>query len=56
MTPPACDVEALVRAVVGLGQFFLDHRHLIDDIEINPLIVLPVGEGVRAVDTRIVKR
>ncbi len=49
---PACDVEALARAVKGLGDYFLDHRHLLDDIEINPIIVLPKGEGVRAVDIR----
>lgn len=53
---PAADVDALVRAVVGLGDFFLDHRHLIDDIEINPIIVLPEGQGARAVDTRVVRR
>ncbi len=53
---PAADIDALVRAVVGLGDFFLVHRHLIDDIEINPIIVLPRGEGVRAVDTRVVRR
>jgi len=53
---PAADVDALVRAVVGLGDFFLDHRHLIDDIEINPLIVLPKGDGARAVDTRVLPR
>jgi acetyltransferase len=49
---PACDVEALVKAICGLSEFYLDHRHLAADLEINPLIVLPEGEGVRAVDVR----
>ena len=49
---PACDVEALVKAICGLSDFYLDHRHLVADLEINPLIVLPEGEGVRAVDVR----
>ncbi len=53
---PAADVDALVRAVVGLGDFFLDHRHVIDDIEINPIIVAPKGEGARAVDVRVLRR
>ena len=53
---PRADIDALVAAVVGLGDFFLDHRHLIDDIEINPIIVTPAGRGVRAVDIRVVAR
>jgi acyl-CoA synthetase (NDP forming) len=50
------DTEALVKAVVGLGDVFLDHRHLLDDLEVNPLIVRPKGKGVAAVDVRPVKR
>jgi acetate---CoA ligase (ADP-forming) len=49
--PPA-DLDALVAAVCGLSAFYLDHRHLLSDIEINPLVVLPNGAGVRAVDVR----
>jgi succinyl-CoA synthetase beta subunit len=52
--PPA-DVEALVAAICGLSDFYLDHRHLLSDIEINPLIVGPQGMGVRAVDVRTVR-
>ncbi|MCC6887019.1 MAG: acetate--CoA ligase family protein [Hyphomicrobiales bacterium] len=50
---PAADVEALIKAICGLSEFYLDHRHLISDIEINPLIVRP--GGVRAVDVRLVR-
>ncbi len=50
--PPA-DIEALVQAICGLSDFYLDHRHLLSDLEINPLIVRP--DGVRAVDVRIVR-
>ena len=49
---PASDVDALVKAICGLSDFYLDHRHLLSDLEVNPLIVLPKGEGVRAVDVR----
>jgi succinyl-CoA synthetase beta subunit len=46
------DMDALVSAVVGLGQVYLDHRHLLADLEVNPLIVRPEGRGVAAVDVR----
>ena len=49
---PAADVDALVRAICGLSAFYIEHRHLLSDLEINPLIVLPRGNGVRAVDVR----
>src|SRR5215217_7011338 len=49
---PAGDIDALVRAICGLSDFFLHHRHLLSDLEINPLMVLARGEGVRAVDVR----
>jgi len=50
---PAADTEALVTAICGLSDFYLDHRHLLSELEINPLIVLPEGKGVRAVDVRM---
>jgi acetyltransferase len=52
---PAADVDALVAAICGLSTFYLDHRHLLSDLEINPLIVRPKGDGVRAVDVRLVR-
>jgi acetyltransferase len=53
---PAADVDALVKAVVGLGRVYLDHRHLLADLEVNPLIVRERGAGVAAVDVRPVRR
>jgi acyl-CoA synthetase (NDP forming) len=50
---PAADLDALVTAICGLSDFYLDHRHLMTDFEVNPLIVLRQGEGVRAVDVRV---
>ncbi len=50
------DVDALVKAVVGLGRVFLDHRGHLADLEVNPLIVRPAGQGVAAVDVRPVRR
>jgi succinyl-CoA synthetase beta subunit len=53
---PARDTEAVVRAMIGLSQLFLDHRPWLSDLEINPLIVLGNNEGARAVDVRAVRR
>ncbi len=52
---PPRDVDALVAAILGLAQLFLDHRDAISDIEVNPLMVGPQGAGVRAVDVRIIR-
>jgi acetate---CoA ligase (ADP-forming) len=49
---PARDIKALVAAMVGLSALFLDHREYLADLEVNPLIVGGIGEGVRAVDVR----
>jgi len=46
------DMEALVRAICGLSDFYIDHRYALSDLEVNPLIVLDEGKGVRAVDIR----
>ena len=51
--PPA-DREALETAVAALARFFLDHRDEIADIEINPLMVRPDGQGAVAVDVRVI--
>lgn len=51
---PARDVDALVGAVLGLSRLFLDHRSSVSDIEVNPLVVGADGQGVRAVDVRVV--
>ena len=53
--PPA-DVDALVAAICTLSEFYLDHRTWLADLEINPLMVLENGNGVRAVDIRPIPR
>ena len=52
---PAADTDALVAAICGLSEFYLDHRTHLSDLEINPLIVLSNGQGVRAVDVRMAR-
>jgi len=53
---PARDVDALVTAIRGLSDLYMDHRQHLVDLEVNPLIVGAAGEGVRAVDVRPVWR
>ena len=50
---PRADVEALAAAIVALSRLALDFRGEVDEIEFNPLMVLPEGQGVLAVDTLI---
>lgn len=49
---PARDVDALSENITALCGFFLDHREVLSEIEINPLMVLEKGKGVRAIDIR----
>jgi acyl-CoA synthetase (NDP forming) len=53
---PARDRAAAARAMAALSRIFLDQRHALADVEINPLTVLAAGEGVRAVDLRSIAR
>jgi acetyltransferase len=50
---PAADVEALVDAVARVSQLAVDLGDLIGALDINPMMVLPEGQGVRAVDTLV---
>jgi hypothetical protein len=49
---PACDIEAVVDALVRLSWLAVYLVARLIDLEINPMIVGNVGAGVRAVDTR----
>lgn len=53
---PPRDVNAVIRAMTGLSRIFLNCRDRLTDIEINPLTALPDGQGVRAVDVRVIRR
>ena len=50
---PKADITALAEAIVALSRLALDFRDEVDEIEFNPLMVLPEGQGVLAVDTLI---
>jgi acetate---CoA ligase (ADP-forming) len=53
---PRRDIDALVRAMVGLSEIFAAHRNHLSDLEINPLMVRADGGGVAAVDVRLVRK
>jgi succinyl-CoA synthetase beta subunit len=50
---PAGDLNALAEAIVAISRL-ADVEHVaIVDAEINPLIILPAGQGVIAVDALV---
>ncbi len=50
------DIDGLVRAMVGLSEIFAAHRNDLSDLEINPIMVRAQGQGVAAVDVRLVRK
>lgn len=50
------DVDALVKAIVGLSDIFTAHRNYLSDMEINPIMVRAQGGGAAAVDVRLVRK
>ncbi|MBB5214694.1 acetate--CoA ligase family protein [Parapusillimonas granuli] len=50
---PRADINALVNTIVTLSEFAYANAQLLGSIEINPLAVLPEGEGVVALDALI---
>ena len=50
---PAADSEALFDALLRVSRLALDLGDLVAAIDINPLMVLPQGHGVRAVDVLV---
>jgi acetyltransferase len=49
---PRRDIEGIVDVIMKVGAI-LQHSPDISDIEINPLMVYQQGQGVKAVDTRV---
>ncbi len=53
--PPA-DRAALAELIATLSRFAADHAELVAEVDLNPVIVHPQGEGLTVVDALIVKR
>src|SRR5712691_3976640 len=51
---PAADVDALVDTLVRVSHLAVHLEGRLAELDINPLMVLPAGRGVKAVDTLVV--
>jgi len=49
----AGDVEALVDAVLAIAAYAQANAHRLLELDVNPVLVMPEGQGVLAVDTLI---
>lgn len=50
---PKADLDAVVDVILRLGQLALDFPQ-IQEVEVNPLLVYPEGQGVLALDGRVI--
>jgi acetyltransferase len=48
-SPPA-DLEALIETLIRIGRLAVDWADRIEALDINPLLIMPEGQGVLAVD------
>lgn len=53
---PPCDVPALVDAILAVARLAAEHRDVLAELDVNPLVVLERGRGVRALDALVVLR
>lgn len=53
---PACDLEALAATLSRVSELAWHLRHRLSELDINPLLVRPQGQGVVAADALIVLR
>lgn len=51
---PKCDVEALAEAIVAFSRMVAQLGDRLTEAEINPVFVLPAGQGVKAADGLVV--
>jgi len=51
---PRADIEALAKVIVDVSRFAAEHAGVLRELDINPLLVLPEGKGVRVVDALMV--
>jgi acetate---CoA ligase (ADP-forming) len=51
---PRSDTAAAARAIAALSRFAAAHARTISEIDINPLLLMPEGQGVVALDALLV--
>lgn len=52
---PAQDVAALADVIVKVSRYAYDHRNELKEMDLNPVLVYPEGEGVCVVDALMVR-
>jgi acyl-CoA synthetase (NDP forming) len=50
------DLEAIVRTLMAVSQLAVDFKDIFSEMDINPLVVYAVREGVKAIDCLFVKK
>ena len=53
---PPRDTAALVKAMIGLSDIFLNYRNQLSDLEFNPIMLRAQGQGLAAVDVRMIRK
>ncbi|MGE5465703.1 MAG: acetate--CoA ligase family protein [Methanocella sp.] len=51
---PACDIEALADVLVRVSRMAVHLDGVLSELDINPLMVLPAGRGVKAADALLI--
>jgi len=52
---PPSDVDALAKALSRLSRFAMAHRGRVEEIDLNPFVVMPRGKGAFALDALIIE-
>ena len=53
---PPRDTAALVKAMMGLSEIFCTYRNHLSDLEFNPIMLRAQGQGLAAVDVRMIRK
>ena len=53
---PKCDIDAVADVLVRVGRLALDLEDRVAELDINPLLVLPAGQGVRVADALVIQK
>ncbi len=53
---PKADIESLAEVLVKVSRLALDLKEEIAEMDINPLLVLPQGQGVKVADALVIKK
>jgi acetyltransferase len=53
---PAADIPALTDAIARFSWLAADLGGELAEVDVNPLAVLPAGQGVRVLDALVVRR